>query len=511
MTPSIDTVEMLQAILSSIDEGIHVVNAEGETIYYNAAVARLDGLDPEEVIGKLILDVFPSLDRDTSTLIRALQTGKPIKDQRQSYTNVKGKRVETVNTTLPIRVNGRIVGAVEVAKDISKIKSLSEQVIELQTKMHRGASKAEKGGSRTHVLYRAEDFLTQDERMLDMKRSLPRIAQTDSPVLVYGETGTGKEIVIQAIHSASPRAQYPFIAQNCAALPSELLESVDRVIMGPERRTRVITQKEKEIVAYHEGGHALVGHLLEHADPVQKISIVSRGMAAGYTKSLPEEDRMFYSRPQLMDRIAMALGGRVAEEVTFGEVTTGASNDLEHVTQIARAMVTRYGMSDKLLPRTFGKREDMVFLGREISEQRDYSEKVAQEIDDEVQNIVLEAYSTAKRLIIEHYAKLTQIARYLMVNETVEHRLAQAQQVGVAGGAAKQHLDDIAGTVIGGKDAVADRKGDGAKVIGDDPVRKALCPLIRPTGELAHLADGRPKQLGAVGVLDAAHHRDQAV
>ena len=201
---------------------------------------------------------------------------------------------------------------------------------------------------------------------------------------------------------------------------AELHESVDRVTMGPERRSRVISQHEKEIVAYHEGGHALVGHILEHADPVSKISIISRGMAAGYTKSLPEEDRMFYSRPQLMDRIAMALGGRVAEEVTFGEVTTGASNDLEQVTGLARAMVTRYGMSDKLLPRTFGKREDMIFLGREIAEQRDYSEKVAQEIDDEVQNIILEAYSHCKHVIVEHYDKLVQIARYLMLNETVE-------------------------------------------------------------------------------------------
>ncbi len=200
----------------------------------------------------------------------------------------------------------------------------------------------------------------------------------------------------------------------------ELLESVDRVTMGPERRTRVISQHEKEIVAYHEGGHALVGHLLSHADPVQKISVISRGMAAGYTKSLPEEDRMFYTRPQLMDRIAMALGGRVAEEITFGEVTTGASNDLEQVTQIARAMVTRYGMSVNLLPRTFGKREEMIFLGREISEQRDYSEKVAQEIDEEVQGIVVEAYHTAKRILLEHYPKLAQIARHLMVHETVE-------------------------------------------------------------------------------------------
>ncbi len=200
----------------------------------------------------------------------------------------------------------------------------------------------------------------------------------------------------------------------------EFLESVDRVTLGPERRTRVISQHEKEIVAYHEGGHALVGHLLPHADPVQKISVISRGMAAGYTKSLPEEDRMFYTRPQLMDRIAMALGGRVAEEITFGEVTTGASNDLEQVTQIARAMVTRYGMSENLLPRTFGKREDMIFLGREISEQRDYSEKVAQEIDEEVQGIVVEAYHTAKRVLLEHYPKLTQVARHLMQHETVE-------------------------------------------------------------------------------------------
>ncbi len=200
----------------------------------------------------------------------------------------------------------------------------------------------------------------------------------------------------------------------------ELMESVDRVTMGPERRTRVISNHEKEIVAYHEGGHALVGHLLEHADPVQKISIISRGMAAGYTRSLPEEDRMFFSRPQLIDRITMALGGRVAEEVTFGEVTTGASNDLEQVTGMARSMVTRYGMSEKLLPRTFGKREEMIFLGREITEQRDYSEKVAQQIDEEVENIILEAYSTCKRLLIDNFDKLTQIARYLLANEIAE-------------------------------------------------------------------------------------------
>ena len=206
----------------------------------------------------------------------------------------------------------------------------------------------------------------------------------------------------------------------------EFAESVDRVVMGPERRTRVISQKEKEIVAYHEGGHALVGHVLEHADPVQKVTIVSRGMAAGYTRSVPEEDRIFMTREQFMDRMAMALGGRVAEEITFGDVTTGAGNDLEQVTRMARAMVTRYGMSEKLGPRTFGKTDELVFLGREISEQRDYSERVAQEIDDEVHGLILEAYTHAKKVLSEHYTKLVQIARYLMQHETVEGKALRA-------------------------------------------------------------------------------------
>ena len=201
---------------------------------------------------------------------------------------------------------------------------------------------------------------------------------------------------------------------------AEFAESVDRVIMGPERRSRVISQREREIVAYHEGGHTLLGHLLPHADPVQKISIISRGMAAGYTRSLPTEDRIFQSRHQFMDKMAMALGGRIAEELTFGEVTTGASNDLEQVTHMARAMVTRFGMSPKLGPRTFGKRDELIFLGREISEQRDYSERVAQEIDDEVHSLILEAYAAGKRLLSEHYAKLVQLARHVMVHETVE-------------------------------------------------------------------------------------------
>jgi cell division protease FtsH len=200
----------------------------------------------------------------------------------------------------------------------------------------------------------------------------------------------------------------------------EFADSIDRVIMGPERRTRVISQQEREIVAYHEGGHTLLGHLLPHADPVQKISIISRGMAAGYTRSLPSEDRLFQSRHQFMDKMAMALGGRIAEELTFGEITTGASNDLEQVTQMARAMVTKFGMSSKLGPRTFGKRDDLVFLGREISEQRDYSERIAQEIDDEVHGLILEAYAVGKRTLTENYGKLVQLAQHVMASETIE-------------------------------------------------------------------------------------------
>ena len=202
--------------------------------------------------------------------------------------------------------------------------------------------------------------------------------------------------------------------------PTEFAEAIDRVIAGPERKSRVITAKEKRITAYHEAGHALVARLLPNADPVQKISIIARGGMGGYTRLLPEEDRYLMSKGQFEDMIATALGGRVAEEITFGESTTGASNDLEHATNLARNMVTRYGMSDNLGPRTFGKKEELVFLGREISEQRDYSDKVAEAIDNEVHNLIQHAYTSATDLLTTHKAKLAQISIYLIENETVE-------------------------------------------------------------------------------------------
>jgi len=200
----------------------------------------------------------------------------------------------------------------------------------------------------------------------------------------------------------------------------EFEESIDRVIAGPERKSRRISPKEKEITAYHESGHALVARMLPNADPVHKISIVARGMMGGYTRLLPTEDRYMLTRSQFKDMLATMLAGHSAEELIFNEMTTGSQNDIEQATKLARKMVTDYGMSDKLGPRTFGHKEELVFLGREISEQRDYSEKVAQEIDDEVHSIIQHAYETAKKILAENKPKLVQIAERLVAEETLE-------------------------------------------------------------------------------------------
>ncbi len=200
----------------------------------------------------------------------------------------------------------------------------------------------------------------------------------------------------------------------------EFAESIDRVIAGPARKSRVISVREKELTAYHEAGHGVVAHLLPNADPVYKITVISRGSMGGYTRTLPDEDRNLWTKAQFEDVIAYAMGGRAAEETVFGEVTTGSTDDLEKATGIARSMITRYGMSDKLGPRTFGKREELVFLGREISEQRDYSDSVAEAIDEEVKHLVDSAYAKAKTLLTTHIRKLEQVSRYLIENETVE-------------------------------------------------------------------------------------------
>ncbi len=201
---------------------------------------------------------------------------------------------------------------------------------------------------------------------------------------------------------------------------SEMREAVERVSLGgPERRSRVIRPEEKRIVAYHESGHAVLRKVLPNSDPVYKISIIPRGQAAGYVLSFPDEDRGLVSKPWFMDFVTVALGGRVAEELIFNEVTNGARDDLDKVTQIARQMVTRYGMSDKLGPMVYGRKEEMVFLGREMSEQRDYSEAIAKEIDREVKAIVDQAYSTARTALSEHIDKLKLVAERLIEVETL--------------------------------------------------------------------------------------------
>jgi cell division protease FtsH len=200
----------------------------------------------------------------------------------------------------------------------------------------------------------------------------------------------------------------------------DLEESIDRVIAGPERKSRRISPKEKELTAYHEAGHALVARMLPDCDPVHKVSIVARGTAGGYTRVLPSEDRNFATRTQLDARLAFAMGGRTAEKIMFNDISTGASSDIKQATDWARKMVTVYGMSDALGPRTFGQKEELIFLGREISEQRDYSEKTALLIDSEVNKLIAQAYSTATRLLTDNKDRLIHLSQILMVKENLE-------------------------------------------------------------------------------------------
>jgi cell division protease FtsH len=201
---------------------------------------------------------------------------------------------------------------------------------------------------------------------------------------------------------------------------TELEEGIMRVVAGPEKKTRVMGEKERLITAYHEMGHAIVGHFLEHSDPVHKISIISRGQALGYTISMPQEDKFLTTRAELNDTMAMTLGGRAAEEIVFGEITTGASNDLEKVTATAKQMVMRFGMSEKLGPRVFGHDHGQPFLGREFSAEPDYSDEIAREIDDEIRRIVEAAHQVAKDVLLEHRESLTTISELLLKRETIE-------------------------------------------------------------------------------------------
>jgi cell division protease FtsH len=210
----------------------------------------------------------------------------------------------------------------------------------------------------------------------------------------------------------------------------ELEEGIMRVIAGPEKKTRVMSEKERLITAYHEVGHAIVGQLLENTDPVHKISIISRGQALGYTISLPTEDKFLTTRAELTDTMAMTLGGRAAEEIVFGEITTGASNDLEKVTETAKQMVMRFGMSERLGPRVFGHDRGQPFLGREFSTEPDYSDEIAREIDDEIRRIVESAHQTAKSMLGDHRDDLERVSKLLLERETIDAEQFQALLAG---------------------------------------------------------------------------------
>jgi len=247
---------------------------------------------------------------------------------------------------------------------------------------------------------------------------------------------------------------------------AEFEESIDRVIAGPERKSRLLTEHDKLVVAYHEVGHAIVGELLPHADPVHKVSILPRGMALGYTISLPDADRYNRSRSELEDKIAMTLGGRVAEELVFNEITTGASNDLDWATDTARAMVCEYGMSERLGPLRLGRRHGNPFLGRDIMEDRDYSEEVARAIDEEVRDIIERNYQRARQILVANRAKMEEIVRVLMQKETLEREEFLALMQGAV---LQEPADGSAGPPAQGSPEAAP----------EQPVRPRMEPRLR--------------------------------
>jgi cell division protease FtsH len=251
----------------------------------------------------------------------------------------------------------------------------------------------------------------------------PLAANTDLGVLARstpGFVGADLENLVNEGAILAARRNKKSIEQE------DLEEAIERVIAGPERKSRLISEEEKRIVAYHEAGHAVVMNSVPEADPVHKVSITARGMAGGYTLALPEEDRTLMGRNKLMAEMIGLMGGRAAEEIVFNDITSGASNDLERVTKMARAMVTRLGMSSDLGPMVYGQKEELIFLGREISEQRDYSEAVAEQIDKEVRSLVNEAYEKAKKILVQYREMLDTIAHKLLEVETISREEFEA-------------------------------------------------------------------------------------
>jgi len=217
--------ENIEDILDHIEEGIHIVDSSGKIVYYNKFAAELDNVNPEEALGRHILEIYPSLTKDTSTILKVLKTGKPILNHQQSFKNYKGVEITTINSTIPIISGKRVIGALEVSRDITEVKKLSEKLVDLQAELYK-ENKTEKRYDGSRAVYNFADIIGTSEIMLKLKKDALTVSESPSPVMVYGETGTGKELLVHAIHNASPRRNKPFIAQNCAALPETLLESI---------------------------------------------------------------------------------------------------------------------------------------------------------------------------------------------------------------------------------------------------------------------------------------------
>jgi arginine utilization regulatory protein len=269
------TEEVLSAILKTIDEGIHVVNTEGKTIFYNEVAARHDGMDVGEVQGKHLLDAFPSLTVNSSTLLRVIKTGKPIYNQTQVYVNLHGTRIDTINTTLPIFLDKEIIGAVEIAKDYSRMKQLAESLLDLQKNVNNKNRKK----TLKNVKYTLHDLKSVNPVFIGMKDEAGKLAKSDSPILVYGESGTGKELLVQGIHHASYREDGPFIAQNCAAIPESLLESI---LFGTAKGSYTGAVERKGLFELADGGTLFLDEL--HTMPIELQAKLLRVLEDGMVR-----------------------------------------------------------------------------------------------------------------------------------------------------------------------------------------------------------------------------------
>ncbi|WP_026563808.1 sigma-54 interaction domain-containing protein [Bacillus sp. UNC41MFS5] len=278
------TQEVLTAILKGIDEGIHVVNTDGKTIFYNEVAAKHDGMDVKEVQGKYLLDVFPSLTEESSTLLKVITTGKPIYNQTQVYMNLHGTRIDTMNTTLPIFLGNEIIGAVEIAKDYSRMKLLAERLLDLQ----KGLNKSSKKKALKQVTYTLNDLLTLNPGFQRMKDEAKKLAKSDAPILVYGESGTGKELFVQGMHHESHRSNAPFIAQNCAAIPETLLESI---LFGTAKGSYTGAVDRKGLFELADGGTLFLDEL--HTMPTELQAKLLRVLEDGMVRRVGSSQSIF--------------------------------------------------------------------------------------------------------------------------------------------------------------------------------------------------------------------------